>query len=260
MDTTITRLEYKFLLSKEEYEEVLPEIMMRLPGDRNAVGAEYPIVTEYFDNPWRDCYWERIRGLANRRKLRVRIYGSANGLIPPKAFAEVKHKAYGRGAKRRFDLPVDDVMSRDFDLAEVLRREAPNRGHEERFTAEEIIRLMEERNMRPVCQMRYTRHAFEGVSEDDVRVTFDHGIKCRMNLLPLYPDCQGFEYEALPPGACMMEVKMNHVVPYWMRELIGRYHLVCRQYSKYCTALETHGIELPDLVRARTALPALATA
>jgi len=256
MDATITRTEFKFLLTEGQYDDILPEIRTRLPGDRNALRGEYPIVTEYFDNPWRDCYWERLRALRNRRKLRVRIYGSADGQIPPKAFAEVKHKAYGRGVKRRFDLPVAAVVAPGFSLPETLRREAPARGRDDQVLAEEMLRLMEEREMWPVCQMRYSRLAFEGTREDDVRVTFDRRICCRADLLPLCPDCRDFEHELLPEGSVLMEVKMNGVAPYWVRDLIGRHRLVRRKFSKYCTALEHFGLRPPQ--HARTASPAAA--
>lgn len=260
MDASITRIEFKFLLTQEAYEDILPEIESRLPGDRNALRGEYPIVTEYFDNPWRDCYWERLRSLGNRRKLRVRIYGSADGQIPPKAFAEVKHKSYGRGIKRRFDLPVAAVVAPGFSLPEVLRREAPRRSREDQVLAEEMIGLMEEREMWPVCQMRYCRHAFEGTREDDVRVTFDRGIRCRMDLQPLCPDCQDFEYDLLPEGTFLMEVKMNTVAPYWMRDLIGRHRLVRRKFSKYCTALERYGLRLPQSTDTPAPIPGPALA
>ncbi|HAE17695.1 MAG TPA: hypothetical protein DCG41_00605, partial [Verrucomicrobiales bacterium] len=49
----------------------------------------YPIVTEYFETPGRECYWEKERRLASRRKIRVRIYGCEGGKIPPTGFIEI---------------------------------------------------------------------------------------------------------------------------------------------------------------------------
>jgi SPX domain protein involved in polyphosphate accumulation len=236
-----TRVESKFLLTPEQFDAILPEIRERLPGDRNAIEAAYPIVSLYYENTFLDCHWERVKRLANRRKLRVRIYGSTNGAIPPRAFAEVKHKAYGRGTKRRFPLPVEKVMAPDFDLARVLREEAPGRKRLHRVLAEEMLDLLEERGMRPLCLMRYERLAYEdSEDEEGVRITFDAALTCRMDLIPLEPDCRRIDLPVIPPDVRVFEVKMPEVAPYWVRDLVGHHRLVRQRFSKYCTAIEQY--------------------
>jgi hypothetical protein len=93
--------------------------------------------------------------------------------------------------------------------------------------------------LQPACVVSYDRMAFEGAAYDPgLRVTFDTNLKGRVHDLTLtsqgYADNQFF----IPPEWCVMEVKVNYRVPYWLTELIGRYRCTLRRISKYCTALE----------------------
>jgi len=239
MDIRMTRREFKFHLAGERAERVLQEIRDRLPGDVNGAAGAYPIVSEYYDTDERDAYWERARKVGNRRKLRVRIYGTLSGTIPPSAFLEVKHKRDGVGVKRRLRLPVEVVTAQDFDVSEWIREEMPRMpGRIERTLAEEILLLFRIQKIKPAMQMRYDRLAFE--SPDDVRITFDSGIKARARRQALQPDDQEFTGIVLPPGEMVMEVKIFGAAPYWIREMVARHRLMKTPFSKYCNALEKH--------------------
>jgi hypothetical protein len=238
MDIRQARREMKFHLKEEQADGVLAAIRAMLPGDANGgAGGAYPIVSEYYDTENRDAYWERSRKQPNRRKLRVRIYGTANGVIPPSAFLEVKHKRDGVGVKRRIRVPLEVVTAPDFDVAEMIRdmRKGFVR-RDEKILAEEILRLVEVTGVRPVMQMRYDRLAFEG--PDDVRVTFDSAIKCRPKRQLLLPDDKDFPHFVIPPGERVLELKLFGSAPYWLRELGAKHRLLKTPFSKYCNALE----------------------
>lgn len=237
MDIRLARREYKFRLSPQLAARVLADIEERLPGDRNGASGAYPIISEYYDTGERDALWDRNRRIRNRRKLRVRIYGTANGAIPPSAFLEVKHKQDGVGVKRRIRVPVEAVTVPGFDIGELVRDLQPRLTKRAELTlVEEILRLLDERGVKPSIQMRYDRIAFEG--DDDVRITFDQSIKCRTERRPLRPDDPDFPYQILVPGERIMEVKVFDAAPYWLREFTARHGLTRTPFSKYCMALE----------------------
>jgi len=249
MDIRMARREFKFHLDGERAERVLQDIKDRLPGDVNGAAGAYPIISEYYDTDERDAYWERSRKVGNRRKLRVRIYGTLSGTIPPSAFLEVKHKRDGVGVKRRLFLPVEVVTAPGFDVGEWIREEMPRmEGRIERTLAEEILLLLKIQKIKPAMQMRYDRLAFEG--PDDVRITFDSGIKARSQRRPLQPDDQEITDVVLPQGQCIMEVKIFGAAPYWVRELAARHRLVKTPFSKYCNALEKHDPMISGLLEA----------
>ncbi len=108
----VDRSEFKFLIPLRMRDEVIAEVEEHTGYDEEAGGSsQYPIISQYYDNALRDCYWEKQRGQKSRRKLRIRVYGSNEGKMPPTTFIEVKHKHYGRGVKRRLRLPMEDAIN-----------------------------------------------------------------------------------------------------------------------------------------------------
>ena len=79
---SLSRTEYKFWITAEQYGQWKEEVSLRLAVDQNPGNSgAYPILSQYYDTAERDCYWEKQRGFNSRRKIRVRIYGSELALI-----------------------------------------------------------------------------------------------------------------------------------------------------------------------------------
>ena len=225
----------KFVITREQREALEGDTMPRMKPDENAVdGAFYPIVSVYYDSPERECYWEKVEGLANRRKMRVRVYGSQDGKLPPTIFVEIKHKCDGRGVKRRLLCTLEEA----FEVCaggKIARRASVL----DRRLIDEIHMLVNERGFRPSCAMRYDRHAFaDRDPESDLRVTFDTGIAYRFDNFRVVPDDQKFTCFLLPDGYSVMEVKVTGTVPFWLTQMIGRHHCILQSHSKYNNALE----------------------
>ena len=84
----------KFVITRPQREGIMPGLMARMRADENAMeDAYYPIVSLYYDTPDRECYWEKIQSLPSRRKMRVRVYGSLDGKLPPTIFVEINTSA-----------------------------------------------------------------------------------------------------------------------------------------------------------------------
>ena len=213
----------------------MPELLPHLRADENAVtGAHYPIVSVYYDNAERECYWDNLNGVTNRRKLRVRLYGSQCGTMPPTCFAEVKHKVEGRNVKRRARLSIEEA------LAVAAGAHAPaGLSPGELRTVEEIHALVRLRDLKPCVCLRYDRHAYASVDpEADLRITFDTGIAYRFDRLTPVPDDREFTDFLHPEGSSVMEVKLTGVVPYWLTRLLGEQGCVMQGHSKYCRIME----------------------
>ena len=236
----VDRTEFKFLIPLAMRDELIQEIEKHTGYDEEAGGSsQYPIITQYYDNDFRDCYWEKQRGQKSRRKLRVRVYGSNHGEMPPTTFIEVKHKCDGRGAKRRLRLPMEDALDLVHGKVEKMLADGGRLSRYERMVVDEILSLVRDREFKFLCTMRYDRQAFVGGNDaPDLRVTFDTGIACRFENLDLQANDQRFEHYLLPDDQCIMEVKTCSVIPSWLRNLVGSKALVQRSFSKFCTALE----------------------
>ena len=225
----------KFVITREQREALMADTLPRMKPDENAVdGAFYPIVSLYYDSPDRACYWEKVEKYQNRRKMRVRVYGSLDGKLPPTVFVEIKHKCDGRGVKRRLLCTLDEAYT-----VAAGDEIAPRSKYLDRRLIEEIHSLVKQRHFQPCCAMRYDRHAFaDRDPESDLRVTFDTGVAYRFDHLRVVPDDRNFSRFLLPEGYSVMEVKVTGTVPFWLTQMIGKHHCILQSHSKYNNALE----------------------
>ena len=235
---SLNRTEYKYLITLDQMEKIQRDLDDPLIVD--SLASEdgcYPIVTEYFETPDRECFWEKERRLASRRKIRVRIYGCEGGKIPPTGFIEIKHKHFGLGAKRRLFLPVEEAIefaNGNYDILKTIKRDWTRT---ERMIIKELFDLVERRKFGPAIQLRYDRKALM-TPDGQLRITFDTRLMCRSNLLPLEADDQRFKDYIIHANKSIFEVKSIGPVPFWFREYGGEEGLVRRSFSKFCTAMK----------------------
>jgi len=246
MDTG-DRFEHKFLIRRADRDALLGRLAGQLLADTHGGSdGHYPIVSLYYDSPDLRCYWDNWRGLPSRRKLRVRVYGSLDGAIPPTSFIEVKHKADGRGVKRR----IQTTLERALAVTQGGAPDATFSAHDLRI-AEEVRRLVALEGFRPSCVMRYDRHAYflslpeeEAAGREPLRVTFDHDIAVRFDELTPIVDDRRFSQYILPADHCIMEVKGAGAVPYAFAAHLSALRLYPRQFSKYSEGLRVTGRHL----------------
>ena len=248
MDATQDRREFKFLLSVGDGERFREFVSGIIPVDRGAETG-YPVLSEYYDTPDRHSYWQKIWGAGNRRRVRARVYGRPDTLVPPAAFIEIKHKLDSDGVKRRAALPI-------LALRELSAGQIPGslleaqRSKADRHVVEELNDLVVRGGARPVVQVRYDRMAYDSGPEGTIRVTFDTGLRCRFDLKPLIPDDPDFPLAVVNREVAVVEVKTIGAVPTWLREATGKFRLQAQSMSKYCMALERY-----DSAVTRTPLP-----
>lgn len=235
---SLNRTEYKYLITLDEMEMIQRKLDHRLVVD--SLASEdgcYPIITEYFETPDRDCFWEKERRLDSRRKIRVRLYGTEEGKIPPTGFIEIKHKHFGFGAKRRLFLPVEEAIAFADGDHNLLYDQSRQWSRTDRMVVHELQDLLERRKYAPAIQLRYDRKALM-TPDGQLRITFDTRLMCRANLLTLKPDDNRFEEFIVPPDLSILEVKSIGPVPYWFRSFGAECKLIRRGFSKFCTAMK----------------------
>jgi hypothetical protein len=236
MDASQNRREFKFVLPAHLGEVIRQRVGEVMQADRGAEDG-YPILSEYYDTSERTSYWQKQFGVANRRRVRSRVYGRRDGGIPASAFIEVKHKLDGVTVKRRVSVNLDELEQLTEGIIPACHESTS--PADERVLAE-IAGLIHENGSRPVVQIRYHRFAYDSGPEGTIRITFDTEPRCRFRRVRLTPDDPDFELPLLEPGASIMEVKTIGPVPYWFRNLIGEFNLVPRGFSKYTAALELY--------------------
>ncbi|MEP2776352.1 MAG: polyphosphate polymerase domain-containing protein [Luteolibacter sp.] len=234
MNAEQKRREYKFVLSPGLLAPLRASVGEHLEVDRGADDG-YPVISEYFDSPDRNTYWQKVFGVPNRRRVRGRMYGGVEGSTPPGTFIEVKHKLDSNTVKRRVTLDKEELQR--FSAGQLP--ESLLVPGEERILRE-VDGLINGDDAGPAVQIRYLRYAYDSGPVGTIRVTFDTEVSCRFRLLPLEPGDTDFELPLIEPGASIMEVKTIGSVPIWFRSIIGKFGLVPRGFSKYSRAIELY--------------------
>ena len=229
------RFEIKYLISAASIPQLRAELESRLDRDSHSSAEGYGVWSVYYDTTSLRFYWEKIEGLRFRRKIRVRHYGDRTTLTDDTpVFVEIKQRVNRVTQKRRITLPYRQArrLCDDRELIEVAGADRP--------FVHEVLGLVQGLDLRPTAITGYQRQAYVGRDADvGLRVTLDKRIRGRDRDFQLNADATN--RFTLPPDLCVLEVKANERVPYWMSDLTARLELQVARISKYCQSIETFG-------------------
>lgn len=200
--------------------------------NEHAVG---PILSQYYDSPTLEFYYEKLAGVGLRNKVRLRAYGTEMKQGRP-AFLEIKHRNNDRVRKYRYRF--SEFNDRYLDPSHWTI--------DDPVMESAFLDLRERYRLRRSAQVFYQREAYEGAVETDVRVTFD---TCVFGLHPgerVTPDLlRDRSRSLLPDTLVILEVKTTHGIPRWVHEGVLAVELQQQTIPKYVTAVERLG--LPEL-------------
>ncbi len=225
------RYEKKYVISESMAAAVVKYVQAYMDLDRYSKiqpkGA-YPIVSLYMDsNDMRFCR-ESLRGHLNRIKLRIRSYTDSPEYPQ---FFEIKRRANTVIMKSRAR-----VMSKD--VANLLTGlPLPPSDYK---TDEEVLNQFQfyTRSIHavPIVLIRYMRKAFEGESENRVRVTFDSDLCYKITREPKVV-LGGNGWQRNPVGGVILEIKFTGRYPAWLTEMVRFFNLLSCSMSKYTTSI-----------------------
>ena len=225
------RHELKFQITRTQLEVLRHTVGHVLNLDPNAKknGGSYHIRSLYFDTAFDDALYDKIAGVKDRDKYRIRIYNLSDAVI----FMECKTKVGSLISKRSARITRD--------LAEQLMAADPTGLENTRSgLLRDVYREMRTRLLHPVVIVDYEREAYVHVAEE-VRITFDMRVRTGLNSIDLFnPHVP--TVPVLDHDETILEVKYNRVLPPYIRDLlsfacpeavqtaVSKYTL-CRQYE-----------------------------
>jgi SPX domain protein involved in polyphosphate accumulation len=230
------RYEIKYLADERDVPALRAALGERMDSDANSPAGGYPVTSLYYDTQSLRFYWEKIEGLKFRRKLRIRLYGDPGEVTEETpVFVEIKQRVNRVTQKRRVGLPYRQArqlcagrLDTEFD------------GRKQAFAAE-VTELVRKLDLRPIVTTGYTREAFVGTDADlGLRATIDHHVHGRDRDFHL-----GTKTEhrfIIPPHLCVVEIKANERIPYWISDLTARLNMSVVRISKYCQSVEAYGL------------------
>ena len=212
------RIEVKYLLDDRQYSG----LMKRLEG-MAAIDSygKTSILNIYFDTPDFKLIERSLEEPKYKEKLRLRTYGTASD--DTNAFIEIKKKYAGVVYKRRISMPYKDAIDYLVNGKEVKERSQ---------ISDEIDYFLQfYKGLRPAMAISYDRIAMAGVSDPDLRITFDTNIRWRTNNLSLSEGNVG--KEILLPGQHLMELKIAGAMSVELARIMDELNIRQTSFSKY---------------------------
>ena len=95
----------------------------------------------------------------------------------------------------------------------------------------EIDYIIGHYNLKPKLFLAYDRIAYNGIEDEELRITFDKNIRSRENDLSLKSGSYGTNL--LDSNTYLMEIKANGGMPLWLADLLSELEIYPMSFSKY---------------------------
>lgn len=222
------RSELKYTLGYQHYELLRNRVAAVMKSDLNTVDKSYNVCSLYFDDIYRSAYSDKIIGVSNRRKFRIRAYNKSPDFIK----FEEKCKSNEYNAKK--------AMRLTFEEYEKMRIGDYHFLYEQRFedtVGEDFLLANSIFHKSPFILIDYDREPF--VCEDgNVRITFDRNISAAVERENL--DIFGCSPLKRVCDYVVLEIKFDSFLPMYIKQIFEDMPLIRESVSKYalsCQAL-----------------------
>lgn len=216
------RHEYKFIISREAAALLklrLPHFMRRDP--HAGAAGQYTIRSLYFDDPDFSAFNEKVSGIDDRTKYRIRIYDYSDTLFR----LEKKEKKGHLTRKTGQTITKADVQA--------LQKGGGTWQPSE--LAEELRLLCRGRGARPVVLVDYDRTPFVCAS-GNTRITLDENLRT----LPYCADLFAGHHAMIPvlePEQVILEVKFDDFLPGYLSDCLADILRIPMAVSKFAMCL-----------------------
>jgi SPX domain protein involved in polyphosphate accumulation len=233
-DRTLScRYELKYHISELKAKAIAEFIKPYIQVDRYCKlqrSGDYPIVSLYLDSDDLQLCQESLRGHKNRFKLRIRSYTDEPDY--PRFF-EIKRRINTIINKSRAR-----VMDRDVPILLSGLSLPPQNYTADIDSINQFQLYMKSIQARPMVLIRYRRQAFEGDSENKVRVTFDRELAYRVTNRPQVTlGGRGWQRNPYTMGGVILEIKFTDRYPAWLSQMVKYFRLEAQSISKFGSSI-----------------------
>lgn len=217
---SVSRVELKHHINYFQYISLSQKLSNVLVEDKHNGDRGYIIRSLYFDDYSDGDFYDKLAGLENRKKIRLRVYS----VHDKKVKLEIKRK-YG-DSQQKLSVLIDREDAKELIKCnyEVLRKYDSE-------TARSIYNIMKINRSRPAVLIEYRRKAFIHPM-NNIRITLDNDI------------CSNeFDLDLLDENVVMiptddydtdiLEVKYNNFIFKYITDLFTSLNLERQSYSKY---------------------------
>ena len=220
------RHELKYLINHKDLALLRPRLRAVMRPDPHAVGGQYKIRSLYFDDYWNSAYGEKMAGVYQREKYRIRIYNDDDSVIR----LECKNKRGSYICKESAPLTraeTERIIEGDYGF---LLRRGEN-------LCRKFYYCCTSRVMRPCVIVDYEREPYV-CAAGDVRVTFDRNVRSTTVFRDIFDPVLPSPQYVLEDGKLVMEVKFTEFLPEIIRKLLQLESAESAAVSKYTFCYE----------------------
>jgi hypothetical protein len=179
----------------------------------------YQVSSLYFDDYNQNALVDKLIGIGERKKFRIRVYNSRSDVI------KLERKIKKNTVTQKNQLPISKE-----EYALLVNGDAGFLKHKDDPVAKDFYLNFQTMNLRPKVVVEYRREAYV-YKYGDVRITFDQFLKAGIFQNDLFS--RGYMIPALPQRQIILEVKYTGYLPGVIRNLIQVNSLQWQALSKY---------------------------
>lgn len=219
---SVYRHELKYIINSLEAQQLRKMLQYVLSKDIHSEHRDYYIRSLYFDTIDDKAYVEKILGVGERKKIRLRIYAYDTDKVK----LEIKNK-YGNYSKK------ETVLIGREDALQLIRGKSEDLLLLENRTANKVYLNMKQELYLPQIMIDYEREAYY-LPIENIRITFDKNIRAAR-------DDRIFEKNIPMVGLmsqenCILEVKYDHYLPSYVKNILASCTMQNSAVSKYTMA------------------------
>ena len=238
---TFKRYEFKYLLRNEIASSIqnnIEQFMKLDPHTSKNLDGSYFVRSQYFENDLYANFYEKVDGMRERHKYRIRTYGQRPSEDNP-IFLEKKGRKLERTMKGRIKLQqkhLDLIYSKNFNE---LLKEYDYHSFIEGFVFDCV-----RKRLNPMIIIDYKRSPYISEYDTNFRLTFDRNIRASTPIgnKSIYAPHENQYWSDVNSGFCTLEVKFLRRFPPWFRRIIQNYNLRRLSISKFSTGIEARGL------------------
>lgn len=225
------RVEKKYIINKEQYEKILPELKKYMNEDQYGRST---ICNIYFDTDKYELIRHSITKPYFKEKIRLRSYNTPKQ--DSKVYLEIKRKCDGVVGKRRIEMTLEDFNK---------YAENPNSiSNANAQIKKELDYTFKHYDLKKAMYLSYERTAFYQKDNMDFRTTFDSNVLARNYDLDLSKGSYGVDI--LGKDLYILEIKTLGSIPMWFVKVINEIGIKPGNFSKYGEAYEQIIMEKED--------------
>lgn len=213
----VFRHEYKYAISYDEMLRLRDKLNELLEIDRNYNG--YIVRSLYFDSINDIDYYEKLYGIINRKKIRLRIYEPDS----EKVKLELK-------SKYDYHQQKESLLITNEEAKEIIKENYGILLNYKEELAGKIYSILTSNCYKPKVIIEYQRIAY--TTKNGTRITFDYNIK-KSNQIDKFFDKNINYLQITNPQDIVLEIKFDRFLEPYISSVLNQYIAQKESISKY---------------------------